>query len=102
MTTNVYCWHSVPVAKTASNEQVQVVPGVEGPKRLRWDDERFVSRQGGGMTVSLRLEYEEALRRYVCTELQVHRSPDASEGKGFLTSEALPAFHLGPLGLGWH
>jgi hypothetical protein len=48
-----------------------------------------MSRAGGGVAVELRIDYDDDERRYVCTEFRVYRSPDSSEGKGFVTTETL-------------
>jgi hypothetical protein len=74
---------------TASDEKVQVVPGVEGPRTVTTDVIRTWSRAGGGVAVELRIDYDDDERRYVCTEFRMYRSPDASEGKGFVTTETL-------------
>jgi hypothetical protein len=73
-----------------SNERVCLVPGVEGPRWITTTDEHiFWSRTGGAVGGGLRIEYDNDLRRYICTEFTARRSPDASEGKGFVTSETL-------------
>jgi hypothetical protein len=89
LTANVYCWQSVPVERTASNEKVRVVPGVEGPRWITDDRGTTSSRQGGAVGLRLRVEYDDDLRRYVCTEFTARRTADTQEGRGYVTSETL-------------
>jgi hypothetical protein len=97
LTKKVHCWQSVTMGRTASDEKVQVVPGVEGPKWVT-DDRLFtMSREGGGVGTRFRVEYDDDVRRYVCTSCEVFRAPDASEGKGFVTSEVLRKLAVGNL-----
>ena len=65
------------------------MPGVEGPRWVTNDRIVTMSREGGAVGTQLRLEYDDEARRYLCTRFEVFRSPDASEGKGFVTSELL-------------
>jgi hypothetical protein len=48
-----------------------------------------MSREGGGVGTRLRIEYDDDSRRYLCTSFEVFRTPEASEGKGFVTTELL-------------
>jgi hypothetical protein len=97
LTMDVHCWHSVSMGRTASNEKVQIVPGVEGPRWITDDRLRTMSMEGGGVGVRTRSYYDDAARRYVCTNFEVFRTPDASEGKGFITSEVLRKLAVGHL-----
>jgi hypothetical protein len=97
LTVNVYCWQSVRMGRTESDEKVQVVPGVEGPRWISNDDIRSMSRDGGGVGVRLRADYDDEARRYLCTSFEVFRTPDASKGKGFVTSEVLRKLAVGHL-----
>jgi hypothetical protein len=74
----------------------QIVPGVEGP---RWfaDDTLRTSFEDDGVGVRIRIDYDDNLRRYVCTSFEVFRTPDAGEGKGFVTSEVLRSIAVGHL-----
>jgi hypothetical protein len=45
----------------------------------------------------MRIEYNDDQRRYVCTEFTARRTLDASEGKGFVTSEILRDFAVAGL-----
>jgi len=63
---------------------IQIAPGVQGPREIEFD---WIPADA--VTVSLKLEYSEALSRYMCTEFRAHRPPDAPEGKGYITSETL-------------
>jgi len=65
------------------------VPGVEGPQWVTTDEALIMSRTGGVVGAELRIEYDDDLRRYICTEFAARRTPDASEGRGFITSETL-------------
>lgn len=65
------------------------MPGVEGPRRVTDDRVLTMSREGGGVGVKLRIDYDDDERRYVCISFEVHRTPDANEGRGFVTSEVL-------------
>jgi hypothetical protein len=58
---------------------------------------RTMSLEGGGVGVRIRIDYDDASRRYVCTSFEVFRTPDASEGKGFVTSEVLRNLTVGHL-----
>jgi hypothetical protein len=89
LTTNVHRWHYGTVPTTTSDEKVCLVPGVEGPRWITTDDIRTASRIGGGVGVEMRIEYDDDQRRYVCTEFVARRTSDASEGRGFVTSETL-------------
>jgi hypothetical protein len=97
LTGNVYCWQSLSMGRTASDEKVQVVPGVEGPRWVTDDRLATMSREGGGVGTRCRIEYDPDERRYVCTSFEVFRTPDASEGKGFVTSEVLRDLAVGQL-----
>jgi hypothetical protein len=70
---------------TGNNGKVEIAPGVWGPKRVEFE----WMPEDGTVRVLLQLEYEEALRRFMCTEFRAFRPPDAPEGKGYVTSEAL-------------
>jgi hypothetical protein len=85
------------MGRTASDEKVRVVPGIEGPKWVTDDRLLTMSREGGGVGTRLRVEYDDDARRYVCTSFEVFRDPDASEGKGFVTSEVLRKLAVGNL-----
>jgi hypothetical protein len=78
---------SVPTM--TSDEKVRLVPGVEGPRWITTDDVILSSRAGGAVGVAMRIEYDDDQDRYVCTEFTARRTPDISEGKGFVTSETL-------------
>ena len=52
-------------------------------------------RWRGRYTAPYRVRPDE--RRYVCTSFEVFRTPDASEGKGFVTSEVLRDLAVGHL-----
>jgi Phage integrase, N-terminal SAM-like domain len=82
--------------RMASDEKVQIVPGVEGP---RWfaDDTLRTSFADDGVGVRIRIDYDDNLRRYVCTSFEVFRTPDAGESKGFVTSEVLRSIAVGHL-----
>jgi hypothetical protein len=97
LTTNVYCWHSVSMGRTTSDEKVRVVPGVEGPRWITDDRLATMSREGGGVGTRRHIEYDPDERRYVCTGFEVFRTPDTSEGKGFVTSEVLRNLPVGQL-----
>jgi hypothetical protein len=83
------------VARTASNEKLQIVPGVEGPRWITDDRLRTMSLEGGGVGVRLRADYDDEAHRYVCTSFEVFRTPDADEGRGFVTSEVLRKMAVG-------
>ena len=85
------------MGRTASDEKVRVVPGIEGPKWVTDDRLATMSREGGGVGTRRRIEYDPDERRYVCTSFEVFRTPDASEGKGFVTSEVLRDLAVGHL-----
>ena len=85
------------MGRTASDEKLQVVPGLEGPRWLTNDSWVTMSRTGGGIGSRLKVEYDDDLRRYVCTEFTVRRDPDADEGRGYVTTEAIRAVTLGHL-----
>src|SRR5829696_3808745 len=68
---------------------VHIVPGVQGPREVEFDWIPDDWMPGGAVAVSLKCEYYEAQARYVCTEFRAYRSPDAPEGKGYVTSEVL-------------
>jgi hypothetical protein len=76
------------VGRSASDEKVRVVAGVEGPRRVT-NDRIVTSREGGAVGTQLRIEYDDEQRRYLCTRFEVFRDPDASEGRGFVTTELL-------------
>jgi hypothetical protein len=48
-----------------------------------------MSREGGGVGTRLHIEYDDDRHRYLCTSFEVYRTPEASEGKGFVTTELL-------------
>lgn len=75
----------IHVERTVSDERVQLVPGIEGPK---WVTARLLtgSRAGGLVEIGMRIEHDYGERGYVCTEFNVHRIP---ESMGFVTSETL-------------
>jgi hypothetical protein len=77
------------VGRATSNEKVRVVPGVEGPRYVDSDRILTMSREGGGVGTRLHIEYDDEARRYLCTSFEVYRTPEASEGKGFVTTELL-------------
>jgi hypothetical protein len=77
------------MGRTTSDDKVQLVPGIEAPRTVTTDEIVTWSRAGGGVAVQLQIEYDDDERRYVCTEFTARRSPDAQEGKGFVTSETL-------------
>jgi hypothetical protein len=91
---DVYCWHSVSMERTASNEKVQIVPGVEGPRSVTSTPLGTWSRAGGAVDVQLLIEYDEDEQRYVCAEFTAHRTPG---NKGFVTSETLRRPAVGDL-----
>ena len=73
------------------------MPGVEAPRWMT-DDRMFTSsREGGAVGTRLRIEYDDDRHRYLCTNFEVFRDPDASEGKGFVTTELLRDTPVGGL-----
>ena len=68
---------------------VHIVPGVQGPREVEFDWIPDDWIPGDAVAISLKLKYYEALARYVCTEFRAYRSPDAPEGKAYVTSETL-------------
>ena len=74
------------MGRTVSDEKVQLVPGIEGPRWIDTFPLGTQSRAGGVVTVMMRIRYDEGERRYVCAELTARHT---SEDEGFVTSETL-------------
>src|SRR5687768_2998432 len=83
------------MGRTPSDEKVRIVPGIEGPRWVVDDSGSFVSRESGGIGLRLKVEYDDDLRRYVCSEFTAFRDPSISGGRYYVTSEAIRAVTLG-------
>ena len=73
------------------------MPGVEGPRWItgRQHEDHVPGGRRGWSSDPHRLRRRS--RRYVCTSFEVFRTPDADEGKGFVTSEVLRKLTVGHL-----
>jgi hypothetical protein len=78
-----------PMKRTASNEKVEVVPGVQGPRWVTTASTSIASRSSRGIEYQLRIEFDDDEHRYLCTEFHARRSPEVDGGKGSITSEML-------------
>jgi hypothetical protein len=64
---------------------VDIAPGVQGPREVE-----FERIPPDAAAVRLKLAYDKALSRYMCTEFWAYRHPDvAYEGEVYVTSESL-------------